>query len=170
MEIIPQEAIDIIDDFINHLSEEQIEEYGRQFLEKQLFLDSFMEVATEELKNPMAVALMYKTYVTMLKCFDYYAIEVPDIPQEFVQTEMMKWAMHVQSINHNFPDKAKIGILKKQVIQKNLVDYIVRQLTEIPDQAAFFRKSEVLPAVMTFFVMVNTMHHYVETLMPPDAE
>ena len=51
MEIIPKDAIEIIDDFINHLSPEQIEEFGERFIGRHEFLDTFLDVATENIKN-----------------------------------------------------------------------------------------------------------------------
>jgi hypothetical protein len=170
MEIIPQETIDIIVDFVNHLSEEQIGEYGRQFMDKHPFFDGFIDAATEELKNDDAKELMMKSYIIMLKCFDYYAVELPPIPEEIIQNEMLKWTVNFQNINPNFPEKAKIGILKKHVIQKNLVEYLTHELIEVPEQLAFFRKVEVLPSVLTFFVMTNAMHRHLESLLPKDSE
>lgn len=168
MEIIPLVAIEIIDDFINHLSPEQLDEFGSRFIGRHEVLDTFIQVSTDDMKNDEAKGLIYKLYVIVLKCFDYYAIEIPPITQEFAQMEMIKWSMHINNMNPNFPDKAKIAVLKKQVAQKHLTDYIVNQILETPTNTDYFKKSELLPACLTFFVLINILHQYMETLLPPE--
>ncbi len=44
MEIIPQDAIDTIDDFIQHLSPEQFEEFVSQTMGSQKLLEVFINI------------------------------------------------------------------------------------------------------------------------------
>ncbi len=168
MEIIPQETIDIIDDFINHLSPEQFLEFGERYLGKYEHLDGIINAAAEELKNPDAKELMARLHVMTLKCFDYYAIELPAIPLTIAQSEMMKWGSHISKINPNFPDKAKLSLLRKSVTQRHLADYIFNHIFEIPENLALFKKSEILPSVVVFYLTLNVFHNYVESVLPKE--
>ena len=164
MEIIPQDAIETIDDFMNHLSPEQIDGFGERFIGRHDNIDALIQAATKDLKNDDAKGLMYRLYVMVLKCFDYYALDFKNLPQDFMESEMLRWSLLFQKINPNFPDHAIVSLIKRQVIQKHLADYIVHYINEVPENTANFKKSELAPATLTMLFIANLLHNYILSL------
>jgi len=162
MEPVTKEFVEHADDFISHLSDNQLKERIAELKKKQYSLHTILIMEADKYKEPKKKDIIWRTGFTMLMCFESYKIKIPMISMitvtDIVKNDQKK-RKHITAEND---DGTNIQKSVDEIGQPNLFSFIQEKFTDDEEFHELFSEED---AHSLYFMLMLLGNVYATTLL-----
>src|ERR1035438_3069203 len=134
MRPISEETIAQIDSFVFKLTNNQLEEWLKDYKKEQYNLVTYFEQSRRYFENPLATEYVLRMFNLQTRCFQTYDVNLPLILKSEFDNMQKEWIRYIMSQpkGSNMVDTIiQYGI---DIKQPNLTIYILKKLSESEDK------------------------------------
>ena len=111
MKEISEEKINRIDDFVFHMSDNEVKEWYVDFKKRQYNLCGYFEFGYKVFPNDEAKEICKRMFILIIKCFETYGVDIPLIKL----VELKRWIVDFQKVTNKITSEEIYGIKLYQV-------------------------------------------------------
>src|ERR1035438_465585 len=102
---ISEEKINRIEDFVSHMTDEQVKEWLKEFKKKQYNLAHYFEFAYTVFANGEAGDVAKRSFIFIIKCFETYNVPIPLVNVD----ELKRWGKEWQKVTDRIATEELYG-------------------------------------------------------------
>jgi len=126
MEQIPQDVIEMAEDFLNHLSMKETGDLLKDFFFEQLFFSEIIISVHKNMKDQELAKKHNLLFMLIYKCYKYYDIPIPVISREIILSTHDQFIKSLSVKPNQKQTLLEMMMDMKTLIkQDNLMDYLI---------------------------------------------
>ena len=158
MKPITKEQLEQADDFVFHLTEQQLKDWLADYRKRQYNLGTQIILEMNSYKKKEQQDNYLRMFVTISKCFDAYEGGIPLITKAEVERGLKGWSKRLDKIDEKVPIYDCLLIIAQGESQQALANYILYKFVEYPylqDIFDFEERARLAWTILCYSFVIN---------------
>lgn len=170
MQPISADVIEHADDFIFHLSENQLKEWLEELKRKQPYISVAVKFNTNRCKSKESIDFINRIQLSLIQCFIGYGISFPVISQKEIDKSTAWYNAKTKEIKESGDLDTRVKMIGEIIGQEKLVIYVVSKISYMKDHLVLKNGIQFGNIIGNCIVLVELYSQKVKKLLPPQSK